>query len=329
MELILRNTQHYLQSLVDPGEFSVSSLDLLGYPIIVRNLKIVVSMFKIDSVYVPDYASSITALIQANFPAIDVKEFSDSHDSGGNISTLWDQYHTGNAMIHIRGKDGKFELPLNSLLYYNSRDREGNLIGAKSNSCNCSQMYVDTLVYPWEFLDAVRRVMAMEITDTVISSGASVAKSSIITGPCIIEDDVTIDDFCKIVGPCHIGRGSTIGMGSLIRESMLGINTRVGFNCEIGRTYFKGQDKIAHQNVILDSLIGRNVWFGGYTGTSNNSLSRENITYRIGDRLVDTGRRRFGAVIGNNCAVGASVIVESGNEVKANTVIQAGTIKAK
>jgi NDP-sugar pyrophosphorylase family protein len=103
----------------------------------------------------------------------------------------------------------------------------------------------------------------------VISPLARIAKSSIITGPWIIEDDVIIDDFCKIVGPLYIGSGSFIGMSSLVRKSILGINTRIGFNCEVAKTYFEGHDRIAHQNVILDSIISRNVWFGGYSGTAN------------------------------------------------------------
>jgi UDP-N-acetylglucosamine diphosphorylase / glucose-1-phosphate thymidylyltransferase / UDP-N-acetylgalactosamine diphosphorylase / glucosamine-1-phosphate N-acetyltransferase / galactosamine-1-phosphate N-acetyltransferase len=102
----------------------------------------------------------------------------------------------------------------------------------------------------------------------MISPTASIAKTSIIQGPCLIEDDVIIDDFCKIVGPSYFGNGSFIGMGSLVRSSMLGIKTSIGFNCEIARTYSEGQDTMAHQNVILDSIIGKNVWFGGYSGTA-------------------------------------------------------------
>jgi UDP-N-acetylglucosamine diphosphorylase / glucose-1-phosphate thymidylyltransferase / UDP-N-acetylgalactosamine diphosphorylase / glucosamine-1-phosphate N-acetyltransferase / galactosamine-1-phosphate N-acetyltransferase len=70
---------------------------------------------------------------------------------------------------------------------------------------------------------------------------------------------------------------------------MLGINTKIGFNCDIARTYFEGHDRIAHQNVILDSIIGKNVWFGGYSGTVNVLLDRKNVRYKISDRLVDTG----------------------------------------
>ena len=52
-------------------------------------------------------------------------------------------------------------------------------------------------------------------------------------------------------------------MGSLLRKSMIGDSISIRFNCEIAKTYFEGHHTIAHQNVILDSIIVRNVWFGG------------------------------------------------------------------
>jgi hypothetical protein len=56
---------------------------------------------------------------------------------------------------------------------------------------------------------------------------------------------------------------------------------------------------IAHQNVILDSIIGEDVWFGGYSGTVNVTDDRKNVRYQIGERLMDTGTDHFGA--GWNC----------------------------
>jgi acetyltransferase-like isoleucine patch superfamily enzyme len=56
-------------------------------------------------------------------------------------------------------------------------------------------------------------------------------------------------------------------------------------------------------------------------------LTQGNIRYEIcsGD-LVDTGTNHFGAVVGNNSAIGASVIILPGRQVPPNTMIQAGTI---
>lgn len=49
----------------------------------------------------------------------------------------------------------------------------------------------------------------------------------------------------------------------------------------------------------------------------------------MGDKLVDTGTDQFGAIAGNNCAIGASVIILAGRQVQSNTVIQTGTIVGK
>jgi len=44
---------------------------------------------------------------------------------------------------------------------------------------------------------------------------------------------------------------------------------------------------------------------------------------------MDTGTDHFGAVIGNHCAIGASVIILPGSQIPPNTVTQAGTVIGK
>ena len=262
-------------------------------------MEVACNVLDIDEVMIPDNFSNAATLIQDNFPSLDVQQFSDD-----NSNRL------------ISNQKGKLDVPLNTFIDY---------------SLERGSFLIDTIMYPWDFLYIMQRVMQDKIVHTTISPNASVDRSSIIDGPCIIEDGVTIDDFCKIKGPTYISKGSFIGMSSLIRNCMMGNETRIGFNCEIAKSYFAGNTKIAHQNVILDSIIGKNVWFGGYSGTANVLLNRRNIRYDIGGngKLVDTGTDHFGAVVGNNCAIGASVIILPGRQVPHNTVIQAGTIVGK
>ena len=79
---------------------------------------------------------------------------------------------------------------------------------------------------------------------------------------------------------------------------------------ETGKSYVAGNDKISHQNAILDSIIGENVWFGGYSGTANVLLNQGNIRHEISEgNLINTGTNQFGAVVGNDCAIGALVII--------------------
>jgi UDP-N-acetylglucosamine diphosphorylase / glucose-1-phosphate thymidylyltransferase / UDP-N-acetylgalactosamine diphosphorylase / glucosamine-1-phosphate N-acetyltransferase / galactosamine-1-phosphate N-acetyltransferase len=292
---------------------------VLGEPLILRNINTAMKKLNFDKVLIPRGLQNVLRIVQEAFPHIGVEEFSDEKD---DISYNYNNTNRERSIaalsqplyskIIVGGKYDDFEIPLNACLHYSET--------AKS-------LFMESVIYPWDFLNLVQKALQEEVTQNIISPKASIAKSSIIEGPCIIEDDVNIDDFCKIKGPTYIGKGSFVGMSSLIRNCMFGNETRIGFNCEIGKSYFAGHDKISHQNVILDSIIGENVWFGGYSGTANVLLTRGNIRYELssGD-LVNTGTDHFGAVVGNNSAIGASVIVLPGRQVPKNTMIKPGTI---
>jgi bifunctional UDP-N-acetylglucosamine pyrophosphorylase/glucosamine-1-phosphate N-acetyltransferase len=83
------------------------------------------------------------------------------------------------------------------------------------------------------------------------------------------------------------------------------------------------------EKIILDSIIGEDIWNGGYSGTVNVLLDLEIVTYQIGERLMDTGTDHFGAVKGNHCAIGDSVIILPRWPIPPNTVTQAGTVVVK
>jgi acetyltransferase-like isoleucine patch superfamily enzyme len=304
--------------MADCSDCPATSLKVFGQPLIVRNIQAAKEFLDIDKVVVPKESTNAVKLIEENFPSIDVEQFSSSNNNNNDSHTItttaFQNYLLNSNEVRTLNKKTEFEVPVNTFIHY---------------SLERAALLIDAVIYPWDFLKLIQKVLCDNIKDTIISPNASIAKSSIIEGPCIIEDGVTIDDFCKIKGPTYIGKGSFIGMSSLIRNCMLGEKTRIGFNCEIARSYFAGHDKMAHQNVILDSVIGKGVWLGGYSGTANVLLNRQNIRYELNGQLVDTGTNHFGAVIGNNCSVGASVIILPGRQVPSNSIIQAGTIFGK
>lgn len=306
MKLVFHKSVHHLQPLAD-NDSTISSLKIFGQPLILRSIDAATKAFKISKIMIPNDFRDSLALVQDKFPSINVEEFCDD-ESYRQTSTL--------AKIKLGeiGKNDIFDIPINALVSFSKKE---------------DSFSIDPICYPWDLLNILKKVLHDEVTRSQISKTATIAKSSIIEGPCIIEDDVTVDDFCKITGPVYIGRNSFIGMGSLVRNSMINNETKIGFNCEIAKTYFGGDDQIAHHNVILDSIIGKKVWFGGYVGTANVLLTKKNVKYMIDDDFVDTGINHFGAVVGNNCAVGASVIILPGRQVPANTKIQAGTIFGK
>ncbi len=304
MRLVFRRSSHNLQSLTT-NKCPSSVLQVFGQPLLVWNVGVTSRMTNIDKIMIPNDFPDAIRVVQEKFPKINVEEYSDLEESDTSLNEF--------KKTSIAGKSN-FEIPINSLLRY---------------SKNIPNLFIEKINYPWDFLNVIQKVMHDEIKQTMISKNAKIANSSIIDGPCIIDDNVTIDEFCKIKGPAYIGKGSFIGMGSLVRNSMIGRDTHIGFNCEVSRTYFAGNDKIAHHNVILDSIIGEKVWFGGYSGTANVLLTRQTVKYQIGDKLMNTGTDHFGTVVGNNSSIGASVIILPGRQVPENTIVQAGTIFGK
>ena len=234
--------------------------------------------------------SETADLISTCYPSIKVQEYEDR--------------------TFIPTSDDLLEIPLSSII---TESDVGDLVANK-------------IVYPWDLLRTMTEVMESEIKKAVISENASIAKTSVITGPCIIEDGVHIDDFCKIKGPVYIGQNTKVGTGSLVRNSFIGMDSIIGFNCEIARSYLAGQNNIAHHNVILDSVLGEDTWLGGYVGTTNVRLDRKNVRYRVDDQLIDTGLQSFGAVIGSHCSIGARTIILPGRNIPSNSTVEAGAV---
>lgn len=327
LHLTFVDTDHYLQSILSDDRKDCTTtalLKLAGQTLVLRNISILNTLYDIDTIRIPDKFPIVANLIESNFPSIGIDVFNDdktlrvnNNTSRGDPLIGYDSDTIENTIAISREieKNNSIQLSLNSVLW--CPKQEG------------MRLYASLIIYPWNFLNMLQKLLYEELKQVRISSKASVSESSIIEGPCFIEDDVTIDDFCKIKGPSYISKGSYIGMNSLVRNCAIGEETQIGFNCELAASYFAGHDKISHQNVILDSIIGENVWFGGYATTTNVLPDIKNIKYKIDDVLVDTGTNQFGAVVGNNCAIGASVIILPGIQILPTSVVQARTVIGK
>ena len=256
MKLIFVNNSK-LDSSLSPIEgevFSNISTRLMGQQLALRNIKALNAILEIKSIEIPFNLYQLKNLIHEYFPSIEVTV---TKTRAVIQKTIVDKSHLqkdSQCIDLMMDSDeltkSSIRIPVNSIVYINTKD----------------ELIIDEIKYPWDFLKSVQKTLEREITSTRISPRVKISKTSIIEGPCIIEEGVVLDDFCKIKGPAYIGRNSFVGMGSLVRNSILEQNTRIGFNCEIGKSYFAGNDKISHHNVILDTIVGQNVWFGGYTG---------------------------------------------------------------
>ncbi|QEU03579.1 DapH/DapD/GlmU-related protein [Pseudomonas oryzihabitans] len=116
-------------------------------------------------------------------------------------------------------------------------------------------------------------------------------------------------------GPVIIGPGTLVAAGAYLRGGVhLGAHCVVGPACELKSSLLLDGSKLAHFNFVGDSLIGSgvNLEAGAIVANYRNESDGAVIRIRHGDRVIETGVIKFGALIGDNCRLGANAVIAPG-----------------
>jgi bifunctional UDP-N-acetylglucosamine pyrophosphorylase/glucosamine-1-phosphate N-acetyltransferase len=173
--------------------------------------------------------------------------------------------------------------------------------------------------YPWHVLDAIRYFL--DQAETKISSDVRISSHAVLDGKVILEDGVRVLENAVIRGPVYIGRNTIIGNNALVRTySHLGSDCVVGFSTEIKESYI-GDGTQFHMSYAGDSVIGAHCSFGAGTITANWRFDTKNVKLKFGDIMIDTGRDKLGAFVGDNCRTGIQVGIMPGVRIGNNAII--------
>jgi len=176
--------------------------------------------------------------------------------------------------------------------------------------------------YPWHVLDAVRYFLNKE--PPRISPRACVSPSAAIDGAVTIAAGARVRENAVVRGPAYIGRNAVIGNNCLVRDySHIGDDCVIGFSTEIKGSYI-GRRCGTHMNYLGDSVIGDDCNFGAGTITANWRFDEKNVSVMINGKAVDTGREKFGAVIGNGCRTGVNASIMPGVKIGPDAQIGPG-----
>jgi UDP-N-acetylglucosamine diphosphorylase/glucosamine-1-phosphate N-acetyltransferase len=159
--------------------------------------------------------------------------------------------------------------------------------------------------YPWDLLGANETMLEdlKPVSEGTIEDGAvikgpvSLGKGSVIragsyiTGPVIIGEDCSIGPNCRIRSASTIGDGCNIGAFVEVKNSIVMRGTR-----------------IPHLNYVGDSVIGEDCNFGAGTKIANLRLDKRNVKVNG----IDSGRRKLGAIIGDNVETGINASINVG-----------------
>jgi NDP-sugar pyrophosphorylase family protein len=138
-------------------------------------------------------------------------------------------------------------------------------------------------------------------------------------GVHLLGDRIAIAPGCRIepgaviVGPAILEEGVIVRTGAYLREHVvLGAGSLVGAHSEVKGSVLLPGAKAPHQNYVGDSLLGRDVNLGAGTILSNvKNIGRE-VSFRHGDRVVHTGLRKLGAILGDGCRTGCNTVLNPG-----------------
>ncbi len=173
---------------------------------------------------------------------------------------------------------------------------------------------------PWDLLDAnnwALKRMEPQVLGT-IEQGAH------LIGPVYVAESARVRSGAYIEGPVFIDEEVDVGPNCFIRSgTSLGKKTRVGNAVEIKNSLIMDGTHIGHLSYVGDSVIGEKCNFGAGTITANLRFDDGKIKMTIKDKVVDTGRRKLGVVLGDNVKTGIKSLFMPGVKVGANTWVGA------
>ena len=170
--------------------------------------------------------------------------------------------------------------------------------------------------YPWEALP--------EISNFIIETGKKLdtniyqQKEDNIW----IAKSATIYPTAYIKGPAIIGENAEVRHCAFIRgNAIVGNNAVVGNSTELKNVILFNNVQVPHYNYVGDSILGYKSHMGAGSITSNVKSDKKLVIVKNGEKQIETGLKKFGAMIGDNVEVGCGSILNPGSVIGKNTNI--------
>lgn len=170
--------------------------------------------------------------------------------------------------------------------------------------------------YPWEvlpkigsFIKELGETLSSEEYDKVgedvwIAKSANVFKSAYIHGPAIIGKNAEVRHCAFIRGNAIVGEGAVVGNSTELKNVIL-------FN----------KVQVPHYNYVGDSILGYKAHMGAGSITSNVKSDKKLVVIKTPEGPVETGLKKFGAMLGDEVEVGCGTVLNPGSVVGSHTNI--------
>ncbi len=148
---------------------------------------------------------------------------------------------------------------------------------------------------------------------SVIMAGAVIMGKQISIGKGVL-----VETGAMIKSPAIIGDYTEVRQGAYLRGYCLtGKRCVVGHATEVKHSIFLNDAKAGHFAYLGDSILGGDANLGAGTKFANLKFFPGNVTITVNGKKIDSGLRKFGAILGDRCQTGC------------NSVTNPGTVMAK
>lgn len=173
--------------------------------------------------------------------------------------------------------------------------------------------YLAGFTYPWEALAGIKELILElgpklgddyeEVQPEVwVHKTANVFPSAYLGSPCIVGANTEVRH-------CAFVRGSAI----------IGENCVVGNSVELKNVILFDNVQTPHYNYVGDSILGYKSHMGAGSITSNVKSDKSLVVIKNGDEVVETGRKKVGAMLGDFVEVGCNSVMNPGTVIGRNS----------
>jgi acetyltransferase-like isoleucine patch superfamily enzyme len=161
----------------------------------------------------------------------------------------------------------------------------------------------------------------------LLAGAAVIMAGAVLLGREIeIGQGVLVESGAMIKAPAIIGDMSEVRQGAYLRGCCLaGRRCILGHATEVKHSIFLDDAKAGHFAYLGDSILGAGVNLGAGTKFANLRFLPGNVTIRIDGQRIDTGRRKFGAILGDNTQTGCNSVTNPGTIFGKNCILMPNT----
>ncbi|MBQ3511350.1 MAG: UDP-N-acetylglucosamine pyrophosphorylase [Bacilli bacterium] len=171
----------------------------------------------------------------------------------------------------------------------------------------------DKVEHPWEVLPLIKSFI-LEIIPTLGSEYKEISEN------VFVHESVKIAETAVINGPTIICRGVDVRPGAFIRGSVIvGENCVIGNSTEVKNAIIFNNSQCPHYNYVGDSILGEYAHTGAGVILSNFKSDGSNVKVRDNNEVIETGLRKFGAILGNHADIGCNSVLFPGTIIGENT----------